>query len=67
MNRRQAIAPKHAKSAKQAAADGPVSQELDWVQKLEARVDKLKECRKKADAEKLNVVDRIKFVRECLQ
>ena len=51
----------------QAAADGPVSDELDFVQKLEVRVGKLKDCRKQADAQKLDVVERIKFVRECLQ
>ncbi len=54
-------------SAKQAAADGPVSGELDWVQKLEAKVDKIKECRKEADKQKLNVIERLQFVRECLQ
>ena len=36
-------------------------------QKLEVRVDKIRDCRKKADAQKLDVVERIKFVRECLQ
>jgi hypothetical protein len=50
-----------------AAADGPVSDELDLVQKLEERVDKREECRKKADAQRLDFVERIKFVRECLQ
>src|SRR5262249_47967190 len=53
--------------AMSAAADGRVSDELDMVQKLEARVDKRQECRKKADAQKLDFVERIKFVRECLQ
>ncbi len=53
--------------AMSAAADGPVSDELDSVQKLEVRVDKIRDCRKKADAQKLDVVERIKFVRECLQ
>jgi arylsulfatase len=52
---------------KRAAADGPVSDELDLIQRLEARVDKREECHKKADAQKLDFVERIKFVRECLQ
>ena len=52
---------------KKAAADGPVSDELDFVQKLEARIGKREECRKKADAQKLDSIERIKFVRQCLQ
>jgi len=54
-------------SVKQAAADGPVSDELDFVQRLEERVGKIKECRKEADTRKLDVVERIKFVRGCVQ
>jgi hypothetical protein len=50
-----------------AAADGPVSEDLTLVQRLETRVDKIKDCRKQADARKLDVVERIKFVRKCLQ
>jgi arylsulfatase len=53
--------------AMSAAADGPVSEDLTIVQKLEVRVDKIKDCRKQADAQKLDVVERIKFVRTCLQ
>ena len=56
---------KKLESAKQAAADGPVSQELDWVQKLEVRVEKLKECHTKADEQKLNVLERLQFVQRC--
>ncbi|MTV30547.1 sulfatase-like hydrolase/transferase [Rhodoblastus acidophilus] len=58
---------KRLEGVKAAAADGPVSDEIDFVQKMEQKVDKLKECREKALAEKLDVVDRIKFVRGCLQ
>lgn len=58
---------KKLEGVKAAAADGPVSDELDAVQRLEQKVDKLKECREKALAEKLDAVDRIKFVRACLQ
>jgi arylsulfatase len=58
---------KKLEGAKAAAADGPVSDELDVVQRLEQKVDKIKECREKALAEKLDVVDRIKFVRACIQ
>lgn len=58
---------KKLEAAMQAASDGPVSQDLGLVQRLEARVDKLKDCRKQADAKNLNAVERIKFVRTCLQ
>jgi arylsulfatase A-like enzyme len=54
-------------AAMSAAEDGPVSEDLTVVQKLEVRVDKIKDCRKQADAQKLDVVERIKFVRGCLQ
>src|SRR5262245_45732102 len=53
--------------AMKAAADGPVSEDLSLVQKLEDRVEKIIDCRKQADAQKLGVVERIKFVRTCLQ
>jgi arylsulfatase A-like enzyme len=58
---------KKLEGAMSAAADGPVSEDLTAVQKLEVRVDKIKDCRKQADAQKLDVVERIKFVRACLQ
>ncbi|CCB64965.1 arylsulfatase [Hyphomicrobium sp. MC1] len=54
-------------AAMQASADGPVSEDLTLVQRLEEKVDKLKECRKQADAKKLEPLGRIQFVRECLQ
>jgi arylsulfatase A-like enzyme len=54
-------------SAMKAAADGPVSEDLTLVQKLEARFDKREECRKQADAKKLGPIERIQFVRSCLQ
>jgi len=50
-----------------AAADGPVSEDLTLVQKLEARLDRIKECRKQADTQKLDAVERIKFVGKCLR
>ena len=50
-----------------AAADGPVSEDLSVVQKLEARFDKREDCRKQADAQKLGPIERIQFVRKCLQ
>jgi arylsulfatase len=53
--------------AMQAAADGPVSEDLTLVQKLEARFDKREECRKQADAQKLGPIKRIEFVRKCLE
>jgi hypothetical protein len=58
---------KKLEGAMKAAADGPVSDELDFVQKVEVRVDKIKACRKQADIQKLDVVERIKFIRECLK
>jgi arylsulfatase A-like enzyme len=58
---------KKLQDAMKAAADGPVSEDLTLVQRLEERVDKIKECRKQADAQKLDVVERIKFVRKCMQ
>ena len=58
---------KKLEGAMSAAADGPVSEDLTAVQKLEVRVDKIKDCRKQADAQKLDVVERIKFVRACLE
>lgn len=50
-----------------AAADGPVSQDLSLVQRLEAQLDKREECRKQADAQKLRPIERIEFVRKCLE
>jgi arylsulfatase len=53
--------------AMKAAADGPVSEDLTLVQKLEARFDKREECRKQANAQKLGPIERIRFVRKCLE
>lgn len=50
-----------------AAADGPVSEDLTVVQELEARFDKREECRKQADTQKLGPIERIQFVRKCVQ
>ena len=54
-------------SAMKAAADGPVSDELTLVQRLEERFDKREDCRQQADAKKLGPIERIQFVRKCLQ
>jgi arylsulfatase A-like enzyme len=54
-------------AAMKAAADGPVSQDLTLVQRLEERVKERDECRQKADAQKLGPIERIKFIRECMQ
>ncbi|MGY4502373.1 hypothetical protein ACVWYH_006330 [Bradyrhizobium sp. GM24.11] len=54
-------------SAMKAAADGPVSEDLTVVQELEARFDKREECRKQADTQKLGPIERIQFVRKCVQ
>jgi len=58
---------KKLQGAMEAAKDGPVSEDLTLVQKLEARVDKIKDCRKQAEAKKLDALERIRFVRGCLQ
>jgi arylsulfatase len=52
--------------AKSASADGPVSEDLSLVQKLEGRLEKRQECSQKADAQKLGPIQRIIFMRECL-
>lgn len=51
----------------QAASDGPVGEDLDFVQKVEARFDKREECHKQADAKELRAIDRIEFVRDCMK
>jgi arylsulfatase len=50
-----------------AASDGPVGQDLTLVQKVEMRVDEREACRKQADAKKLDPIERIAFVRECMK
>lgn len=54
-------------AAMSAAADGPVSEDLTLVHRLENRLDKIRDCRKQADAKKLGALERIPFQRECLQ
>jgi arylsulfatase len=58
---------KKLEGAKKAAADGPVGEDLGLLQKIELRLDKREECRKKADAEKLGLVARLDFIRECMK
>jgi arylsulfatase len=58
---------KKLEGVKKASADGPVSEDLSLVQQLEGRFEKREECRKQADAQKLGPIDRIIFVRKCLQ
>jgi arylsulfatase len=53
--------------AMKAAADGPVSEDLTVVQRLEGRVERIGDCRKQAEAKKLGALERIPFMRECLQ
>jgi arylsulfatase A-like enzyme len=50
-----------------AAADGPVSEDLTLVQRIEERFEKREDCRKQADAQKLGPIERIAFVRKCLE
>jgi hypothetical protein len=58
---------KKLQGAMEAAKDGPVSEDLTLVQRLETRVDKIRNCRKQADAQKLHAMERIRFVRKCVQ
>jgi hypothetical protein len=58
---------KKLEGAMSAAADGPVSGDLSLVQRLEERFDKREDCRKQADAQKLDPIERLQFVRKCLQ
>jgi len=50
-----------------AAADGPVSGDITLVQRLEGRLEEREACRKKADAQELRTIDRILFMRRCLE
>jgi arylsulfatase len=54
-------------AAMSATADGPVSEDITLVHRLENRIDKIRDCRKQADAKKLGALERIPFMRECLQ
>ena len=58
---------KKLESGMKAAEDGPVSEDLTLVQRLEERVDKREDCRKQADAQKLAAIERVLFVRKCLE
>ncbi len=58
---------KKLEGAMSAAADGPVSEDLTLVQRLEQRLDKREDCHKQADVQKLDPIERIRFVRKCLQ
>jgi arylsulfatase len=53
--------------AKRASADGPVSEDLTLVQRLEGRLEKRQECSKKANAQNLGPIQRIIFMRQCLE
>jgi arylsulfatase len=58
---------KKLETAMSTASDGPPLQDLTLVQKIEARVEKREDCHKQADAQKLGPIDRIEFVRKCVQ
>jgi len=58
---------KKLEAAMRAASDGPVGEDLTLVQKVEMQFDKREECRKQADTKKLDAVERIGFVRECMK
>ncbi|MBY0225962.1 MAG: arylsulfatase [Hyphomicrobium sp.] len=57
---------KKLEGVKKAAADGPISEDLSFVHKLEGRLEKREECSKQADAQELGPIERIIFVRRCL-
>jgi arylsulfatase len=52
---------------KKAAADGPVGDDLGLLQRIEMRLDKRDECRKQADTQKLGMVARLEFIRDCMK
>jgi arylsulfatase len=54
-------------AAMRGASDGPVGEDIGIVQKIEMRFDQREKCRKEADAKKLNAIERISFVRECMK
>jgi hypothetical protein len=58
---------KKLQGAMKGAADGPVSEDLSLVHRIEERLDKREDCRKQADVQNLGLIDRIQFMRECLQ
>jgi arylsulfatase len=58
---------KKLQGAMRAASDGPPAEDLSLVQRIEQRVDKREDCRKQADAQKLDPIERIQFVRKCVQ
>jgi hypothetical protein len=58
---------KKLEGARKAAADGPVSGDLTLVQRLEERLEERKSCRKQADAQGLGPLERILFMRRCLE
>jgi arylsulfatase A-like enzyme len=53
------------------AGDGPAAGEIQGVSpvggvaKIEAKLDKIRDCRRQAEARNLDVFDRIKFIDEC--
>jgi arylsulfatase len=57
---------KKLEGVKKAAADGPISEDLSFVHKLEGRLEKREDCSKQADAQELGPIERIIFVRKCL-
>jgi hypothetical protein len=61
------VAPRPNITAGRIAADGPVSEDLTLVQRLEERFEKREDCGKQADAQNLGPIERIQFVRKCLQ
>ena len=53
------------------AGDGPAAGEIEGVSpaggvaRIEAKLDKIQDCRKQAEARNLDIFDRIRFVDEC--
>jgi arylsulfatase len=58
---------KRLEAAMRTSADSPAGEDLGTLQKIELRLDKRDECRKQAEANKLGIVARIDFVRECMK
>lgn len=50
-----------------AAADGPVSEDITLIHRIEERWKDREACREKAVAQNLDPIERIQFMRKCLQ
>jgi arylsulfatase len=61
--------PDAGRSSAQSAGAGPISGDVgvSLLEKIELRIDKRESCRKQAEAQGLGVIERLQFVRTCMQ